>query len=184
MRLRDGCTATARTATACTAAARAVTARAATARAATTLAAVLIAAALTTVPACSMFTPKFEPPQLSIVSVQLERSDLFAQHLRVRMRVENPNDRVLPVEGLSYTLDIAGEEAAQGASSASFTVPALGEAAFDMDVTANLTGVLLRLLSRGLRSDQIEYHIVGKVRLSHGLLRSVPFEKRGTFTLR
>ncbi len=34
------------------------------------------------------------------------------------------------------------------------------------------------------RSDAIGYHVIGKGRLSHGLLRSVPFEKSGTFTLR
>ncbi len=34
------------------------------------------------------------------------------------------------------------------------------------------------------RSDAIDYPIVGVARLSHGLLRSVPFEKSGTFTLR
>lgn len=145
----------------------------------------LLATLLGTLAACSTFMPKFVPPQLSIVSIELGRSDLFAQHLRVRMRVENPNDRVLPVEGLSYTLDIAGEEAAQGASSASFSVPARGAAEFDMDVTANLAGTLLRLLTRGgSLSNPIDYHIAGKVRLSRGLLRSVPFEKRGTLTLR
>ncbi|MGB6451118.1 MAG: LEA type 2 family protein [Steroidobacteraceae bacterium] len=148
------------------------------------IAAVLIAALLAMTAGCSMLVPKFEPPRLSVVSIELGRSDLFAQQLKVRMRVENPNDRVLPVEGLSYTLDIAGERAASGVSSASFMVPALGEAEFDMDVTANLAGALLRLLSRGSHSDQIEYHIVGKVRLSQGLLRSVPFEQSGTFSLR
>lgn len=153
--------------------------------AARVMSAFLIVAILATSAACSMFKPKFIPPQLSIVSVQLERSDLFAQHLKVRMRVDNPNDLALPVEGLSYTLDVAGQEAAQGVSTASFTVPALGEAEFDMDVTANLAGTLLRLLSRGdSLSSAIDYHIAGKVRLSHGLLRSVPFDKRGTFTLR
>lgn len=148
------------------------------------IAAALIAAGLAMAAACSMFKPKFEPPRLSVASIELGRVDLLAQQLKVRMRVENPNDRVLPVEGLSYTLEVAGEEAASGVSSASFTVPALGEAEFDMEITANLAGTVLRLLSRGSRSDRIEYHIVGKVRLSHGLRRSVPFEERGTFTLR
>ncbi len=148
------------------------------------LIAALIAAGLVMSAGCSMLAPKLEPPRLSVASIELGRIDLFAQQLKVRMHVENPNDRALPVEGLSYTLDIAGEEAASGVSSASFTVPALGEAEFDMDVTANLAGTLLRLLSRGSHSDRIGYHIVGKVRLSRGLLRSIPFDEHGTFTLR
>ncbi len=163
---------------------RAAADRAAAATVARTIAASAIAATLALLAACSLFMPKLVPPQLSIVSIHLERSDLFAQRLKVRMRVENPNAVALPVEGLDYTLDVAGTEAAQGASSASFTVPARGQAEFDMDVTANLAGMLLRLLSRSSPADRIDYHIVGKVRLSHSLLRSVPFEKRGTFTLR
>ncbi len=160
-------------------------ARTGTTRTAATIVACAIAGGmLAMLTACSLFMPKLVPPQLSIVSVELGHSDLFAQHLRVRMRVQNPNDVALPVEGLEYTLDVAGAEAAQGVSSASFTVPALGEADFDMDVTANLAGTLLRLLSHGSSSDQIGYHIIGKVRLSHGLLRSVPFDKSGTFALR
>jgi LEA14-like dessication related protein len=133
---------------------------------------------------CSIFVPKLEPPALSVVSIELGRSNLFVQHLKVRIHVANPNDRALPIEGLSYVLDVAGAEAARGASSASFTVPPLGDAEFEMDVTANLADTLLRLLSRASPSGQIDYRIVGKVRLAHGLLRSIPFDERGTLTLR
>ena len=62
------------------------------------------------------------------------------------MRVQNPNDRSLPVKGLSYVVDVAGKEFAHGDSAASFIVPALGEAEFDMNVTANMAGALFRFL--------------------------------------
>ncbi|MGH8261736.1 MAG: LEA type 2 family protein [Steroidobacteraceae bacterium] len=134
---------------------------------------------------CSLLMPRLETPRLSIVSVTLERSDLLAQHLKVRMQVENPNDRALPVKGLEYTLYVEGEEAAHGVSDASFTVPALGDAQFDMDVTANMAGTLLRLLGRGGDAHGgIDYRIAGKVELSQGLLRSIPFEQHGAFSLR
>ncbi|MGH8148553.1 MAG: LEA type 2 family protein [Steroidobacteraceae bacterium] len=154
----------------------------------TPIAALIVAAAVVAVidvPGCSLFRPKFTTPQLSIVNIEIERSNLFTQHLDVRMRVENPNDRELPVQGLSYELFVAGEEAARGVSTASFTVPPLGEAEFDMEVTANLAGALLQLLSQtGSRSGIVPYRIVGKVELSRGLLRSIPFEERGAVTLK
>ncbi|MGH8221120.1 MAG: LEA type 2 family protein [Steroidobacteraceae bacterium] len=135
--------------------------------------------------ACSLIMPKFQAPSLSVESIALERGDLLTQRLKVHLRVDNPNDRALPVKGLSYTLYVEGEQAAQGASDASFTVPALGQAEFDMHVTANMAGTLLRLLVR--RSDargEIEYRVVGKVELSRGLKRSIAFDHRGTFSLR
>src|SRR5688572_13245526 len=75
---------------------------------------------------CSSFVPKLEAPELSIVNVQLVSSTMWEQTLKVRMRVQNPNDRVLPVKGLSYKLEVADQDLAEGVSAAAFTVPALG----------------------------------------------------------
>ncbi len=64
-------------------------------------------------------------------------------------------------------------------------VPALGEAEFDTNVTTNLAGTLMTLLSRGADSgtQKIEYRLSGKLSLSSGLLRSIPFDEHGTFSL-
>jgi LEA14-like dessication related protein len=131
---------------------------------------------------CSLFVPKIAAPTLSIVNVELLKSGLWEQHLKVRMRVQNPNDRSLPVKGISYTIDVAGQPFATGASEASFVVPANGEAEFDMSITANMAGALFKMLGRGT-SEGIDYRIAGKVSLSEGWLRTVPFEQRGTFKL-
>ncbi len=148
-------------------------------------AALLAGSAFGPLAGCSLFVPKLEAPQLSIVSVNLLKSDLWEQRLKVRMRVQNPNNRILPVKGISYTMDLAGQEFASGVSGASFVVPADGEAEFDMNVTANMAGALFKLFGRGgdASADRIEYRIRGKVSLSEGLLRNVPFEQRGTFKL-
>jgi LEA14-like dessication related protein len=134
---------------------------------------------------CSAFLPRLETPRLSIVNVELLKSDLFEQRARVRMRVQNPNDRTLPIKGLSYTLELAGQDFAHGVSAASFTVPALGETEFDMNVTANMASAVLRLLSGGSGpNDEVAYRMKGKISLSEGLLRSIPFEQSGQFKLR
>jgi LEA14-like dessication related protein len=129
--------------------------------------------------------PRFETPQLSIVNVQVLSSDFLAQHVRVRLRVQNPNARALAVGGLTYTIEVGGQPFASGESAASFVVPALGEAEFDTNVTTNLAGTLMTLLSRGADSgtQKIEYRLSGKLSLSSGLLRSIPFDEHGTFSL-
>jgi LEA14-like dessication related protein len=106
--------------------------------------------------------------------------------MKVRMRVQNPNDRALPIKGLSYALEVAGEDFAQGVSGASFLVPALGETEFDMNITANMASTIIKFLGRGSDSlkDELDYRIKGKISLSEGLLRSIPFEEKGKFTLR
>ena len=132
---------------------------------------------------CALFVPKLETPRLAIVEVEIHKANLLEQQLRVRMRVENPNDRSLPVQGLSLTVYLAGQEFATGVSDASFIVPALGTAEFDMDVTANAAGALFTVFSKP-RGQGIDYRMKGRVRLTHGWLRSIPFEQTGSFTLR
>ena len=135
--------------------------------------------------ACAL-TSKFIAPRLSVVDVQIEHGDLWEQRLKVRMRVQNPNDRRLPVKGLEYTLEVEGQQLASGASVASFVVPPMGEAEFDMDVTTNLAGALLKLLGRGSEAParSVAYRLTGRIALAEGLMRSIPFEERGSFSLR
>jgi len=97
------------------------------------------------------------------------------------MRVQNPNDRALPVKGLSYELDVDNQDFAHGTSGDSFVVPARGEAEFDLSVSANMASMLIKVLGQG--GKQIEYHITGKITLSAGLLRSFTLNEHGTFTL-
>ena len=129
--------------------------------------------------------PHLQRPDLSVVGVTLLGSGVWEQHLRVRLHVHNPNDRALPVRGISYDMEVMGQAAATGQSEASFVVPARGDAEFDMSVTTNLAATLLQLMARGPNSlqQEVPYRLSGKVELSQGLLRSIPFDQRGTFTL-
>jgi LEA14-like dessication related protein len=135
---------------------------------------------------CSLFVPKLETPQLSVINVELQKADLWEQRMKVRMRVVNPNDRPIPVKGLTCALEVGGQELAHGVSGASFNVPALGEAEFDMNMTANMAGALIKFLGKGNDAvgDEVDYRVSGKISLSEGLLRSIPFEDRGKFKLR
>jgi LEA14-like dessication related protein len=149
-------------------------------RARTLLAAVALLLALT---ACSSLVPRLEPPQLTVVGLEVVKADLLQQQLRVRMHVHNPNDRALPVRGIEYTVEVAGEEFAHGDSDRDFTVPALGDFEFDVNVYANAAPVLLKYALGG-RRDAVPYRLVGKVRLASGLIRNVPFSQSGELNLR
>ena len=125
-----------------------------------------------------------EAPQLDVVDVTMLRGDFTSQQLRVRVKVTNPNDRELPVKGITYKMEVGGEQFATGESEREFTVPALGSTEFDMSMNADMAGALLRLLSGGGKLDEVEYRLSGRVSLAQGLLRSIPFQKKGTFRLR
>jgi len=139
-------------------------------------------------PACGALGPKLEAPTLAVAKVDLVKGDLFEQRLRARVRIQNPNDRELRVRGITYTIELGGEELGRGLSGSSFVVPAGGEAEFDMLVTANLAGTLLKLLDRARQGggvpNEIPYQLRGEVKLDSGLRRTVPFSQKGQLSLR
>ena len=135
--------------------------------------------------ACGLIGPKLEAPNLDVIGIELLESDLFQQRLKLKLKVQNPNDRDLPIKGVSCDVELAGEEFAKGVSAAQFTVPAFGESEFDMIVTANMAGTLLRLLgSKEGPGDTIDYRVTGKVSLASGMLRSIPFSESGQLSLK
>jgi LEA14-like dessication related protein len=135
--------------------------------------------------ACAALAPKLQAPQLSIVNVELLSSTLWEQRLRVHIRVQNPNDRTLPVSSLSYSIEVAGQQLAHGAANEGFIVPARGESEFATDVTANMAAALAAILAHGRpgTSDAVDYRIVGQVVLAAGFVRTIPFDHQGTFKL-
>jgi LEA14-like dessication related protein len=139
----------------------------------------LVATVTVWLAACT--TPqKLEPPKVSIVGLQIVKAEVWVQHLKIRLRLHNPNDRDLPVTAVEYTIEIAGQNAASGSYAEKFVVPAHGDAEFDTSVVANLAGALLRLLTH-VPSTLVPYRLTGKITLGEGLGR-IPFEEYASIT--
>jgi LEA14-like dessication related protein len=141
---------------------------------------VLLCAAL--VAACAL--GKWESPHMAVIKVEMVDSDVLSQRFKVRLRVQNPNDRELPVRGISLKLELAGEEFGNGVSAEEFVVPSYGEAEFDMLLTTNLAGALMRVIShKDKGAEGIDYRLSGKINLAKGMWRSIPFSDSGTLPL-
>jgi LEA14-like dessication related protein len=135
-----------------------------------------VLAALALAVGCTAFAPKIDPPQLSIVNVGMVSADMFNQHFRVRMHVQNPNDRDVSVKGIDYKLFLAGDGFAEGMASRPFVIPAKGETEFDMTVQTNFVSSVGRLLSRLNGRDKVDYVFEGKVMTDFG---KIPFQETG-----
>jgi LEA14-like dessication related protein len=133
--------------------------------------------------ACSAFGPKIEVPQLTLVRVAMTSADIFSQQFLVRVHVQNPNDRELPIRGIDYKLFLEGDSFAEGVSNKPFVVPAMGETEFDMTVRTNFVSGVGRLMSRLNGRDQVQYVVEGKVLTDIGMARKIPFQETGTVSL-
>jgi LEA14-like dessication related protein len=144
----------------------------------------LLLAATLGLAACAVLAPKFEKPNLSVVNLEMLNGNFFQQNFRVTFKIQNPNDRVLPVKGLHADLHVGGETIASGVSSQAFVLPAFGEAQFDMLVTANLAMSLLKLAGKvDGRNGAVDYDLTGAVNIDLPLLRDLPFHQSGSFAL-
>ena len=140
-----------------------------------------VTTALLALAACSGLGD-LQTPQLEVLGVQMMSTDMFAQRFTVRMHVQNPNNMELPVKGIDYTLLLMGDLFAEGKTNEPFILPAMGEAEFDMTVTTNFVSSFGRLISRlgGGKLEDIDYELAGTLLLDKGMVRKIPFNKRGT----
>ena len=134
--------------------------------------------------ACSLMAPKFNRPNITVIGIELRGGNLLQQTFAVRLNIQNPNDRPLPVHGLHAELNVGGEQIASGTSDRAVVIPASGESEFDLTITANLALALLKLADRANQhADSIDYDLTGAASLDLPFLRNLPFHQTGTLKL-
>jgi LEA14-like dessication related protein len=142
---------------------------------------VMLALALS---ACALVHPHFEQPTVSVVGVELRGGNFLQQRFAVKLNVQNPNNRALPVRELTFALKVEGVDFASGSSEQAFSVPALGAADFDMDVSANLAFAVLKLADkRQQHSDTLGYELSGTARIDLPFTRQIEFHQNGSLPL-
>jgi LEA14-like dessication related protein len=134
---------------------------------------------------CSLMAPKFTRPNVTVIGIEMRSGNLLQQNFAVKLNIQNPNDRALPVHGLHAELNVGGEQIASGTSDRAIVVPAMGESEFDMTITANLALALLKLNDKANQhADSIDYDLTGAASLDLPFLRNLPFHQSGSFKLR
>ncbi|NGP53302.1 LEA type 2 family protein [Thioalkalivibrio sp. XN8] len=123
-----------------------------------------------------------ESPELKVTSFRVleQEPGSLEQRFAVGLRVINPNNRDIQVDGLDFSLDLNGRRLARGVSNDSFNLPRLGEAETTVVVSTSLVDVLRQAVQLGQRSEEeFEYRLRGKLHLGGMFLRSIPFDHSG-----
>ncbi|MEA3175195.1 MAG: hypothetical protein QOF42_2606 [Gammaproteobacteria bacterium] len=134
--------------------------------------------------ACSLVTPKYNRPNVTVSSIQMRSGNLLQQNFAVKLTIQNPNDRDLPVRGVHAELNVGGEQIASGISDRAIVIPAFGEAEIDVTVTANMLLALAKLTNKlNQQADSIDYDLTGAASIDLPFLRNLPFHQTGTLPL-
>jgi LEA14-like dessication related protein len=135
-----------------------------------------------TLTACSFFGGYQETPHVSLVSIQPLEMGLLEQRYGLQLRILNPNDKEIPVKGLSYSIEINGHEFAYGVSRQPVTIPPFSEALLDVEVISNLLNIMQQFQEMSSENrNSLNYRLRGKISLAKSLAK-LPFNVEGELT--
>lgn len=135
-------------------------------------------------PACSTLQPNFEKPTVTLTSIRLGQAQGLEQRFIVGLRVVNPNRVALPVEGMSYTLNLEGYDLANGVANNIAPIPAYGESTIDVDVAVNLFNSM-RFMQNVLTKPvtDLHYQFNAKLDIGNVLLPNLRVSEAGVIPL-
>jgi len=126
------------------------------------------------------FSSDFKDPRVQLKNVEIIKARLLEQQFMLRFRIDNPNERSLPVRGLVYTVHLNDIELASGESSGWATVPANGFEYYEVPIHTNLwrhMKYVVRLLEKPDRP--IAYRLDGELKTGLMLGRRVHISTNG-----
>jgi LEA14-like dessication related protein len=123
------------------------------------------------------------PPSISLANVELVKPGLLRQDLVLDLRIGNPNNFDIPIDGLTFRLDIDGQPFAEGYSNRRLTVPRLSEVSIPVAATTDTIAIVRQILSLGDRQE-VRYRMHGFAYIAEiAGSRRIPYEREGTLSL-
>jgi len=113
---------------------------------------------------CANLAPGFEEPLIEVTSIRLKNSGSLAPEFDITLRVSNPNRDALNLDGMTYTLYLAGNKVVSGVANDLPSLLGYGEAVVNLHATLSLFGSL-GLLNDLMNQYQesIDYELVTKL---------------------
>jgi len=138
---------------------------------------------------CAGLHGPVQEPEITLADMQLVEIKPFEAVVQISLRVMNPNDFALPIDGVRCDLKIDGKHFATGVGNEHTEIPAYGMGLVPVTVYASTLKMFSSALAmlQGMDSSQgaikpIRYELSGTIRLA-GFGKSVPFHSKGEFTL-
>ena len=122
---------------------------------------------------CAGMPGQMEPLNVTLSDVRPLQVGLLEQEYAMKIRVQNPNNREIALQGVSFNVELNGKSFAKGVSPQSATVPAFGDVILDVKAVSSLGGLLDQVNSmRQGAPEKITYRLQGRLASSTGSSRS------------
>ncbi len=127
-------------------------------------------------------TPDAEMPDISLAGLSFARPGLFEQELTVNLRLRNPNEFDIPVNTLSFALDVNGSQFANGLTKRDFTLPSLGETVIPITVAVPTSDLIERVVAIGT-GRRLDYILSGQAEIGSWFSTPLQFSRQGKLAL-
>ena len=124
---------------------------------------------------CASLGTVLEAPGVTVVNIEPLNATGFEQRFQVDLRLSNPNERALEVDGLRFDLDVNDQRLARGQTGTEVTVPRLGDALLSVEATTTILDVFKQVMAMQTAKG-IRYRVTGRVFLKGLFPPYVDFE--------
>lgn len=138
----------------------------------------LVLLVLLVLPGCASVTGDIVPPRIQLIGLQLHELQVLEQRYLLKLRIQNPNDFDMDVQGVDFRVELNNEAFAQGITSKAVNIPRFGETVTQVLVSTNILNIARQMENGRLQARNTRYRISGRVKLGN-LPYPVSFENEG-----
>ena len=133
--------------------------------------------------ACSTMPRDFETPKFSVANIVPKDMTLMEQRFDVDLRIQNPNNFDLGINGVRFDIVLNGKEFGTGLSGAKITVPRFGSEVITGEVITGLGSILRQAQGFSSGVAKVQYSLKGKAFAESPGSFTIPFEETGDIDL-
>ena len=134
--------------------------------------------------ACASLQPEIDPPKVSLESFKALPSQGGAPRVEIKLRIANHNKQTFDIAGISYGVEIQGQELISGVTNDVPVIEAYSEEVVTLEAGLQLFHLLRLLASLGMEpTDALEYRFMGKIDFK-GFVPTQRVEETGTISLK
>lgn len=144
----------------------------------------MVAPVVVLMASCSTMPKDFETPRVNIADLTPKDMAIFEQRFDVKLRIQNPNNVDLSINGLRFDIELNEREFANGMSGQRVTVPRFGSEVVDVEVFTTLASFLRQVQDLNAGTGQkVRYRLKGTAFVDSPGTFKAPFDESGEIDL-
>ena len=145
---------------------------------------VLLSVVVMGLTACATVPPDIERPKISIANIVPKDVAVFEQRFNVQLRIRNPNDQELGINGLRFDLELNDKEFGNGMSGQKVIIPRFGSEVVNVEVITGLGSFLRQFQELNTSgAGKLRYRLKGTAFVESPSRFKLPFDEKGEVDL-